>query len=268
MRHENDACSNSESLRTVFQDRGVLRLENLLPAAKVASACRAARARMALAGIWKDGTWQVEHLRNAPLNEGAKLGRQLKGCPEFDDLLNDEVPQVVADLLDGQKTFAGMDVPQPLFTLPNADSWSVPHMAWHLDAPRLPDWGTPGVQIFTFLDTVAPTGGGTLVVSGSHRLLNGSERISSKEVKRRLKSEPYFHGLMSESTTDRQRLLHEIGFCQDVELQVVELSGKPGDVYFIDLRVLHAGAPNATSTPRMMLTRRFFLEAVREMIYE
>lgn len=266
MQHENNSCSDIESLRKVFQDRGVLRLENLLPADKIASACKAARDRMALAGIWKDGTWQVEHLRNAPLNEGAKYGRQLKGCPEFDDLVKDEIPQVVADLLDRQNTFTGMDVPQPLFTLPNADSWVLPHMAWHLDAPRLPDWDVPGVQIFTFLETVAPTGGGTLVVSGSHRLLNGSERISSKEVKRRLKTEPYFHDLMSESTTNRQRLLHESGSCKDIELRVVELSGEPGDVYFIDLRVLHAGAPNATSTPRMMLTRRFFLEAIREMI--
>lgn len=268
MFQSNIVCFDMESVRKSFQDRGVVRLEQLIPSAKITPACEAAKSRMERAGIWKDGAWQVDHLRDAPLNEGAKFGRQLKGCPEFDDLVRDEVPQVVAQLLNGQKTFTGMDVPQPLFTLPNADSWVVPHMSWHLDAPRLPDWGTPGVQIFTFLDTVAPTGGGTLVVSGSHHLLNGSERISSKEVKRRLKREPYFRDLLSDSTTDRERLLHESGFCEDIELQVVELSGEPGDVYFVDLRVLHAGAPNATSTPRVMLTRRFFLEAVRDMIFE
>ena len=195
------------------------------------------------------------------------FGRKLKGAPEFDELVKGEIPSMVARLLGGRPTFCGMAVPQPLFTLPNADSWEVPHNVWHLDVPRLPDCAIPGVQIFTFLETVAPTGGGTLVVAGSHRLLNGGERISSKDVKRWLKDEPYFRDLMSAETPDRQRFINEVGHCGDVELQVVEMHGEPGDVYFVDLRVLHTPAPNATPVPRIMLTRRFFLESQREAIY-
>lgn len=268
MLNPNYAHSDTKTLQDAFRDRGVLLLKDLIPTAKVASARKAVRKRMEHAGIWSDDNWQVEHLRHAPLNEGAKFGRHLKGCPEFNDLVNVEIPKVVSQLLNGQDTFTGMDVPQPLFTLPNAESWVVPHMAWHLDAPRLADWGTPGIQIFTFLDSVAPTGGGTLVVAGSHRLLNENERIRSKDVKRRLKEVPYFRDLMSTGTTDRQRFVRDIGHCGDIELQVVELSGEPGDVYFVDLRMLHAAAPNASTVPRVMLTRRFFLEAVRDMIYE
>ena len=37
----------------------------------------------------------------------------------------------------------------------------------------------------------------------------------------------------------------------------MELIGEPGDVYFIDLRLLHTGAPNAADRPRMMATDRF-----------
>ena len=256
-----------EMLRRTFEDRGIVRLENLLPAAKVLSARKTLRKQMQNAGIWQSGAWKVDHLRDAPINEGAKFARCLKGCPEFDALVDDEIPHLVNRLLQGQETFTGMDSPQPLFTLPNSDSWNVPYMHWHLDAPRLPNRGIPGVQVFTFLETVTPTGGGTVAVAGSHRLLNGGERISSREIKRRLKQEPYFRDLMSKSYADRQRFVLEVERCGDVELQVVAMHGEPGDVYFADLRLLHSAAPNATSTPRVMLTRRYYLESVRNLIF-
>ena len=268
MHHSKAARSDIQRLKETFHDRGVLYLEQLISATKVRPARRAIQQRMEHAGIWKNGTWSVDHLRNAPLNEGATFSRKLKGCREFDDLVAGEIPEIVSHLLDGQDTFTGMAVPQPLFTLPNAESWTVPYDSWHLDAPRLPNWDIPGVQIFTFLDSVAPGGGGTVVVAGSHRLLNESERIRSKDVKKRLKDVPYFRDLMSSQTRDRQRFIQEVGYYGDIELQVIELHGEPGDVYFVDLRVLHAPAPNATSIPRAMLTRRYFLEAVRSMIYE
>ena len=250
-----------------FRQRGIIRLRGMLPAAKVDRARAATRCRMREAGIWQDESWHVSHLRNAPINEGAKYARKLKGCREFDGLVDGQVPNVVRKLLDGQSTFCGMDVPQPLFTLPNADSWEVPYANWHLDIPRLPNVGIPGVQMFTFLETVGACGGGTLVVAGSHRLHNGNERISSKDLKRKLKKADYFRGLMSDSQDDRSRFLNKTDFCGDVELQVVEMVGEPGDVYFTDLRVLHTVSPNATGIPRIMLTRRYFLSALRDMIY-
>lgn len=263
----NNIVPDFESQRETFRNRGVIRFNQFLPVEKVERACKAARKRMELAEIRKDGAWQVDHLRNAPINEGAKFVRRLKGCPEFDELVSGDIPRVVAQLLEGQETFTDMDMPQPLFTLPNANSWEVPHDNWHLDVPRLPDWGIPGVQVFTFLESVVPTGGGTLVVAGSHRLLNGSDLIRSRDVKRLLKNEPFFRGLMSKETTDRRRFIREVEHYGNVELQVVELFGEPGDVYFVDLRMLHTPAPNATQVPRIMLTKRFFLEAVRYMIY-
>ena len=257
----------TDSERESFRSRGVLRLSGLLQPEKVTRARDTVRARMRLAGIWKENAWYVDHLRDAPINEGAKYARKLKGCPEFMELVTDEIPWIVSQLIDGQKTFSGMDVPQPLFTLPNTENWNVPHSCWHLDVPRLPNCGVPGVQIFTFLETVSPTGGGTLVVAGSHRLLNGDHRISSRDVKRKLQSERYFRDLMSKRADNRRDFLDEVYRDGEVELQVVELCGEPGDVYFVDLRTLHAPAPNATNVPRIMLTRRYFLEALRAMIY-
>ena len=40
-------------------------------------------------------------------------------------------------------------------------------------------------------------------------------------------------------------------------LQVMEVTGAPGDAWLMDLRVLHASAPNAGDRPRVMVTHRF-----------
>ncbi len=63
-------------------------------------------------------------------------------------------------------------------------------------------------------------------------------------------------GLMSKS--------HREG---DVDLQVVELHGGPGDVFLVDMRVLHTVAPNASRAPRMMFTERFVSEDVLEEMF-
>jgi hypothetical protein len=66
---------------------------------------------------------------------------------------------------------------------------------------------------------------------------------------------------MSNKGEDRLRLLREIGRVGDVELQVVEMTGEAGDVYFMDLRMLHTVAPNALRIPRLMITQRFLLKS-------
>ena len=108
----NSVCSDMESVRQSFQDLGGVRLEQLIPAVKVTSACRAAKSRMERAGIWKEGAWQVDHLREALLNEGAKFGRQLKGCPEFDDLVNGEIPSLLCGGCCGTDFYASFYVNQ------------------------------------------------------------------------------------------------------------------------------------------------------------
>lgn len=157
--------------------------------------------------------------------------------------------------------------PGLLFTLPNANTWTLPHQNWHLDMPRLADGGVPGVQIFAFLETVEPEGGGTLAVTGSHRVGNPRARINSGDLRKQLKREPYFAALMADSTGDRLHFLHKVGRVGHVELQVVEMTGAPGDVYFMDLRLLHTIAPNARPIPRLMLTQRYLLEAARIALY-
>ena len=256
------------SQKETFDSRVLIRLEGFLPAEKVARAREVILPALGRQGVWRDGTWRLDELplSTAP-NAGATLLKGVKRSQAIVDLVTEEVQQVVAELLEARLALPMTDCPQLLFTLPNAASWTVPHNIWHLDLPRLPDRGIPGVQLFTFLDTVVPGGGGTLVVAGSHRLLNESKRISSKQLKKRLKREPYFRDLMSKDVVDRHRFIRECSRVGDVELQVVEMHGKPGDVFLMDLRVLHTLAPNAARVPRIMLTQRFLLESLRGAVY-
>ena len=116
------------------------------------------------------------------------------------------------------------------------------------------------MQLFAFLAAGQPGGGGTVVIAGSHRLLNEGPCMRMKEMRRLPGRDDYFRKLYSEAPAraeERARLLTEAYMIGDVELRVVELTGAPGDAWFVDLRVLHAAAPNAADRPRMMVTHRF-----------
>jgi hypothetical protein len=250
--------------RDEFARRGLVRLEQCLPERLVAAARARVLQPLERAGLWRDGAWLVGAADPAagPI-AGHALVEGLKKCGALAALATPELRRAIATLLDVREALPMSPHAQLLFTLPNATAWTVPASLWHLDLPRLPDGGVPAVQMFTFLETVAPGGGGTLVVAGSHRLLNTGQLIRSKDVKKRLKRWPYFCRLMAKDTPDRGRFVHEIGHAEDVELQVVELTGKPGDVYLTDMRLLHTLAPNAARVPRIMVTQRFFPDSTR-----
>ena len=162
----------------------------------------------------------------------------------------------VARTLVGQEVTPLAPGQQLLFTLPGTESWFVPADIWHLDLPRLKDPGIPGVQVFTFLDRVEPGGGGTLVLGGSHHLLNDQGFIRSKDIKKQLLETSYFKWLFDKNRGVISDVQDSIGVVEGQTLSVIEMTGEPGDVYFMDLRALHTPAPNASDTARMMLTYR------------
>lgn len=183
-------------------------------------------------------------------------------------------PNLISEpLIDLTRLLAGEPIstmppgPQILFSLPVTAGWSVPHDVWHADVPRLGTPDLPGLQVFTFLDPVPQRGGGTLVVAGSHRLVNTSGITPSKDLKRKLGREPYFRQLFDPERQPISRLSDTAGSVEDVELEIVELAGEVGDVYFMDLRALHTPAPNASDTARIMLTCRFPKTAIASKLW-
>jgi len=246
-----------------FDGRGVLRLDGLFSADRVRRAREHVQCRLARLGLWKDGTWCLGGRPRPKWPEsGLEASREIGNRhPDVQALLDEPaLVSAVGALLDGcvvDRTMAGR--PQILFTLPNSDLWTVPS-SWHVDYPRLASGRRLGVQLFAFLDTVERRGGGTLVIAGSHRLLNDGRFIRSRQLKPLLGREAFFRELYAKapvSLQDRARLLGRVGTVGGVALEVVELIGSPGDAYLTDLRLLHSGAPNTAHHPRIMVTHRF-----------
>jgi hypothetical protein len=69
-----------------------------------------------------------------------------------------------------------------------------------------------------------------------------------------------------ESITDTgqlRRYLDDGAVVEGTHVRVAELCGQPGDVVLMNQRVLHVAAPNALTTPRMMLSDFISLIPIR-----
>ncbi len=251
--------------RENFAIHGLINRRNFLPPEKLANARDVIFQQLAQAGLWRNGGWSLDQSpRSTELAAGMPLVKPLNRHPTLIDLASGEVAAAASALVNERPIFPMSAHPALLFTLPNATTWTVPHQNWHVDLPRLPDGGIPGVQIFALLETVEPGGGGTLAVTGSHRLLNKKGvRTSSTDLRKQLKQERYFAELLADNTADRLRFLRVAGQMDNVALQVVEMSGEAADLYLMDLRVLHTIAPNTRPIPRLMLTQRYLLASAR-----
>ena len=267
-----DVSSITPDERETFDRRGLLHLHGFLPHEVIAPArdavLRAVSRSREGAALVRDGQWHLDGwLRNGGVAAGAPLAKGAKHARALREVFTTALRERIEALLGEPAAPTLTKHPALLFTLPNAQAWTVPRSVWHVDLPRLPGAGVPGVQAFVFLGDVPPTGGGTLVVTGSHRLLNDRGFLRSKQIKRALKREPWFAALFSEGCPDRQRFLRPGGRAGDVELQVAELHGKAGDVALTDLRLLHTLAPNASHQPRIMLTQRYLSERASEALH-
>ncbi len=254
----------SSDQRARFDARGVLRLPGLLSGERVRRALAHVHDRLERLGLWRDGAWRLgERPRPQWPDNGLTVSKAIDNRhPDLAVLTQEPALLAAVDaLLDGRAVERELfKRPQVLISLPNIDAWTVP-TGWHADAPRLASGRRPGVQLFGFLDTVAPGGGGTLVLAGSHRLLNAGRVIHAKDLRRLLSREATLRELYDDApggAADRARLLGPAGSVGEVEIEVEELTGAPGDAYLIDLRVLHAVAPNAAERPRLMITQRFW----------
>ena len=136
---------------------------------------------------------------------------------------------------------------------------------WHWDCNPMDHLKIlSGVFVFTLYSEIAPRGGGTLILSGSHRLiLNFFERQSVKDRKRKHKlqkrsferTHPWLEELTGETGKTRdliQRFMDEPGEIDGVPVQVVELTGKPGDAYLCHPTMYHAVSQNLADVPRFM----------------
>ena len=258
----------SPEQRAEFDARGVIKLPGLISAERIRRAREAILVPLAQLGLWRDGAWRLDAMpRPQWPATGLKTSKAIGNKrPEIEALIDEpDLLAAVDQLLDGHRFDRRVfKRPQVLFTLPNIDAWRLPD-GWHADGPRFASGVSPGVQLFGCIDEVGPGGGATTVVAGSHRLANETARfLRARDLRAILNREPFFRELWAgRGGEDGVLPKARIG---DVPVEVVECVGAPGDVWLIDLRILHTGAPNASDRPRLMFTHRFMrADLLREM---
>ena len=214
------------------------------------------------------GTWDVD----APY---ARL-KPVKEQTAYQSLTSPALHDAVDDLL-------GPDSWQPprnwggfLVSCPDCspDPWNLPAKGWHVDYHFTSEPHTLfGLTVFTFLTKVGPRGGGTLVASGTHTLVDRFVVAKTEDERRagfaKLRdefqaSDPWLAELTTRAgePPNRRRIdyfmdrPHEI---DGVSVQVAQLCGAPGDVVLAHPWILHVTSPNAGPTPRFMLAKNLYV---------
>lgn len=185
------------------------------------------------------GAWKS--LRNLPaFQQVTRLSALVKVRDSHQTLATPELVRLVAHL-------AGMPPSvtqgtQLLLSPPNQGAWSLEDLNWHVDLTVKRQEHLPGVQAFFLLDDVAPHGGATLALAGSH-LHRPSPAGAATDLREVIRAS-------TDLKCDLRRL----------DIEIVEMSGRAGDVFLMDMRVLHTPSVNSSKQVRMMATCRFLLQ--------
>ena len=180
-------------------------------------------------------------------------------------ILTERVRGVFDDLLGEDSWSPPRDWGRPLVTFPGPDAWEVPTRHWHWDNPCDLHLDHPrGLFVVSFIGLVTPRGGGTVILSGSPRLLiqqerqiPASQRRGSIAVLRERfrRSDPWLMALTGHAPSPADRIAAFMGaetLVEGIPLRVVELTGEPGDMVFCHPVMVHCVAPNRGVRPRFM----------------
>lgn len=255
--------------RTEFDTHGVVRLAGALAPAEIA----AVRDR-----VWERAERVLDIDRAVPETWRRVPPKIMRGngAPAgiFAGILNHRVNTAI-DLLLGPGTWdSPVDPGQLLMTPPDSDVWNVPHSMWHTDFPA-PAWepaAVPGVQLFVLLQDLPSRGGATLIVGGSHRLIQRlPERRSpdfaghSAELRKALAQQvPWLRALWTRTGHPQERVEQFVeteAVHDGVPLRVIETSGRAGDLYAMHPWSIHASSPNCGGQMRMVATERIVSRA-------
>lgn len=196
--------------------------------------------------------------------------RKTKISPTNKALINSKFRAIIDDLIGAAnwtepKSWGGF-----LVNFPNKEGveWHLNHKLWHWDYELFRLFELKGLLIFSFFAEVLPKGGGTLVVSGSHKTLEKYyQKLSifqrnwkhGQQRKHFMKTHPYFSQLTDSSISTEQKIdqfMNKETMVDGIPLQVIELTGAPGDVVFCHPRTIHAPANlNLNSSPRIMRSK-------------
>jgi hypothetical protein len=222
-----------------FQERGCLLLKGALARSRAEPLRSHVLAELKRLKIWSAGKTLSAPMKTLPpFQQINRISEHLKEHELARKIIDDELRADIAVLLESPVQSA-RGQGQFLVSLPNQGDWTLRGLNWHTDVSAATS-RIPGVQVFALIDDVQPRGGATLAIAGSHRLA-GQPRVSQS---------------VREALRGGDDPGHEL---QKHGLSIIEMSGTAGDVYLMDMRVLHTPSINATKRVRMMVTVRYVL---------
>lgn len=245
-------------VREQFEATGLVRLDAAFTPDE-AAAMRSAAWRYAeqKAGLRIDDaiTW--------PKGLASLSWKGLKGNRAFAPMAGNQAVRGALDAIFGVN---GWIPPKPgaqmLVTFPSPGPWILPD-GWHMDCGfEQPTWPAFAVKMFAFFGDVGPEGGGTMLLPGSHRLVDRYRKdlppgtgAGTTNWRRFMRHDPWLARLLDGAKQpDGGRSL--VGQSHDIDglpVEVVELTGRPGDIVITHLHVFHSGSPNTGQQPRQML---------------
>jgi hypothetical protein len=191
--------------------------------------------------------------------------KRAKQSPIQAKIATDRVRGVIDDLLGPGNWRPPRDWGRAIATFPTPGAWDAPTGLWHWDSPcGLHRDAMNGLFVVIFIGSVGPGGGGTLILSGSPRLLMQQdaalpqkERESAAKARRDLfyRSHPWLMALTGEAASPPDRIAAFMDAETDVDgvaVRVVELTGEPGDMVFCHPAIVHCASPNHGAEPRFM----------------
>lgn len=256
--------------RDAFFQQGFLRLQNLMPRDLVA------RMVDRIWAVLEERKGMVRHDPTTWIEGGVRGIGDINRESIFRPFGTPQLTSLINDLLGTTNWQQPSSWGQILVTFPAATwSWNslfqgqveVDTISWHTDYPYdTPQDQLSGVQVFCLLADLESGGGGTLVMQGSHRLIQQFVRKQSAHTLQKMKrarlallgSDPWFASVSQAISLPRPEpwFAEQQGIVDGVAVSVTELTGKAGDVYLTHPWLLHAISPNCNPVPRMMCTQR------------
>lgn len=223
----------------LFKEQGYLRLEGFHARKQLVPIQQQLLAELKRLNIWASGkslssTWQAL----PPFPQIARLSTLIKMPGLHETLMTPALLSILSSLA-GRTLGKAQDM-QLLLSLPRQGTWTLQRLNWHVDVTADPPDQLPGIQAFVLIDDLAPKGGATLAVAGSHH--HHARGSASAQVLR---------DLLARAPADLETRLADKG------MHLLEMCGKAGDVVLMDMRLLHTPSINATKHLRMMATSRF-----------
>lgn len=245
----------SNTDKTIFADRGIICLKGLIPKGTAARVKESVISELDRLQLRKNGKLVTSKLSSLPVfQQTSRLSQMVKSGPEVEKLLTDDLLSIIA-ALGGSTLRAAGATPQLLLSFPHSEQWSLKALNWHLDIAIPKTDVIPGIQAFILIDDLQTRGGGTLALAGSHRLpyLREAEKGGGAHG---VRAHRVFSQLFDGSSPTPEKFFSP-QVVNGVDVSIVEMSGKAGDVFIMDMRVIHSPSLNSTRNVRMMATTRW-----------